>query len=213
MTKEQEKKDEQIHVEESTPYTLHVTRPGKDEQTTEIVRNLAKLQQALLSELENDSLEVQETIQVSVSLSGHPVIGEGKEAKLDTGRTVDATLPNLSGTANAVMAQLAQQVVQPEQALMMLEQFVNNLGTVSDLVGVLVTMVSESKGVGGKTIMNDKFKIGPEDIIRLAEGADGHVATFRVAMKQQGVQFPEDSAIVTPGQAGFTTPPPLKLAT
>jgi len=201
------KNNEQIHVQEDTPYSLHVTKPGKDEVVTEVVRNLCKLQQALLGALEHETLESQDAIEVSVSLSGNPVIGTGREAKLDDTRTVDAVLPNLAGTANKVLAELGNQVIQPEQALMMLEQFINNLGSVSDLVGALITVVSESKGVGGKTIMNNKFKIEPSDIIRLAEGADGHVTTFRVAMQQQGVQFPSDNTIVTPGQPGFTASP------
>jgi phage I-like protein len=203
------KPEEQIHVDDTAPYTLHIMRPGKEDTTTQVARNMAKLQQALMVELEHDTLEQQELIMVSVSLPGRPVIGEGPTARLDMTREVDATLPQLSGTANKVMAVLDHEVVAPEQALLMLERFVNNLFTVSDLTAAIITVTSESKGVGGKTIINTKFKVADEDIVRLIEGADGHVATFKLAMQQQGMEFPTDTTIITPGSPGFT--PQLRL--
>ena len=52
--------------------------------------------------------------------------------------------------------------------------------------------------------MNNKIPFAPESAIMLAEAAAGQIDTFKVEMiKKHNVQFPQDSKIVTPGQAGF----------
>ena len=202
--------NEKIHVDPNSPYKLTISKPGAEEKVVNVPRNMVKLQQALLAELEDETLESQEDIQVTVALSGHPVVGEGQVAQLDKSRTLDAVLPNLSGTANNVLVGLAAEILTPEQAMIMLERYIESLSKVSDTLGVIITLVSATKGVGGKTILNRNVKIEESDIIRLAEGADGHVGTFRAAMQQQGVVFPSDTTIVTPGSTDFK-PPPLSI--
>ena len=75
----------------------------------------------------------------------------------------------------------------------------------------MITTVFESKGIGGFAILNNRLKVKPESIIMLAEAAGGQVETFKTAMGQQGIKFPDDTGgIILPGQPGFT-PSPLRL--
>ena len=109
----------------------------------------------------------------------------------------------VEGTLEEVIENLKKRVISPQNALAQLQTTVALLCDLSDLQGVLLTAVFAKKGVTGFGVLTESSEIDDTAKVLLGVSAAGQAEKYKDEMVKKGIKFPDDSGIITSGQANL----------
>jgi len=186
-------------------------------ETFEVPRNTLKIMTALKEHLKDVPDAELDKIRIKVSTKAMDI--QPNASLLDAPPREGAVAFDVvmfDGFAKDVIGRVQQMSVPPEYATAALQGFITDplvgMMECTSLQIAMITVCFEDKGVGGFTVVNNKLPFDPGAAILVAEAASGQLDTFKLEMaKRFNVQFPGDSKIITPGQAGYI-PPKLTIS-
>jgi len=119
---------------------------------------------------------------------------EGNDRKL---KIVDARLKD-------ALASLAKRMYPPQAVMERIQIMLSQMAEISSLKGVILTTVFGDAQAAGFGFLSESIEVTDEDIKVLGVSAASQADMFKDAMrKQKNIDFPGDSRIITPGQAGI----------
>lgn len=122
---------------------------------------------------------------------------DGNERKL---KIVDARIKD-------AIEDLGKRIMPPLAVLEKLQLEISKFAEVSPLKGVILTAVLGDAQAAGFGFLSESIEVTDEDIKVLAESAANQVDMFKDNLREQkNIEFPGDSKIITPGQAGIFIP-------
>jgi len=118
------------------------------------------------------------------------------------GDTETRTFTIVKGFADAAAAILAKKIIDdPRRVLQQLQLVVGQLFELSELKGIIVTLVTGDAVPGGFGMINDAVEVSDFDIRMLGAAAISQAEQYKDAMrKSKNIEFPGDSRIITATQ-------------
>lgn len=108
-------------------------------------------------------------------------------------------------TTKVQMAAKTHLNLSPARTLDVISQFINDILKVSDLKGVVITMLSESSGLGGFSVFSTTRLMDNQDATMLVNGMRGHSDILKENLVKAGLVVDDETGgIITPGSVKWT---------
>jgi len=106
----------------------------------------------------------------------------------------------VKGKLVEVVEYLKNRAIEPAAAVAQLQTTVGLLCDMSSLQAIILTAVFDEAGATGFGLVSESTEITDECLILLGASAANQADMFKDAMRKRGLEFPDDSSIIVPGQ-------------
>lgn len=187
----QEKMPEIVEISTMATFELYAEDGVTVEKTEQIHRGLFPVFKRLLA-IQNDA-NANRRVFVYLTCKDK----DDKERKL---KIVDATI-------SSALLSLTERMQPSSLVMERLQLTVSQVAEVSPLKGLIVTAVFGDAQAAGFGFLSESIDVTDEDIKVLGSSAENQVTMFKDKLrKDKRIEFPGDSVIITPGQAGIFIP-------